>query len=103
MKAVLIFTAAFAIYFVTRSPGLDEWDSVQFAMGIREFNLWKHQPHPPGYPLYIFLAWLPVRLIGWSPEFSLQFLSCAGGALFVAAIGSTVNWMEEGHHADQLF
>jgi hypothetical protein len=85
MKAVLIFTAAFAIYFLTRSPGLDEWDSVQFAMGIREFNLWKHQPHPPGYPLYIFLGWLPVRLFGWSPEFSLQLVSCAGGGLIVSA------------------
>jgi hypothetical protein len=85
IKIALIFLAAFALYIISRSPGLDEWDSVQFAMGIREFNLWKHQPHPPGYPLYIFFAWLPARLFGWTPEFSLQFLSCAGGALFVAA------------------
>ena len=85
MKAALIFAAAFATYFLSRSPGLDEWDSVQFAMGIREFNLWKHQPHPPGYPLYIFLAWSGTRLFGWSSESSLQFVSCAGGALFVAA------------------
>ena len=84
-KAAFIFGIAFAIYFASRSPGLDEWDSVQFAMGIREFNLWKHQPHPPGYPLYIFFAWLPVRLFGWSTEFSLHFVNCAGGALFVAA------------------
>jgi hypothetical protein len=70
MKAVLIFAAAFAIYFATRSPGLDEWDSVQFAMGIREFNLWKHQPQPPGSPLYIFLAWFLIRLFGWGPKFS---------------------------------
>jgi len=85
VKATLIFLAAFVLYLISRSPGLDEWDSVQFALGIREFNLWKHQPHPPGYPLYIFFAWLPVRLFGWSPEFSLQFVSCTGGALFVAA------------------
>jgi len=84
IKSALIFLLAFAIYLFSRSPGLDEWDSVQFAMGIREFNLWKHQPHPPGYPLYIFFAWLPVRFFGWSPEFSLQFVSYAGGALFVA-------------------
>jgi len=84
-KAALIFVAAFLIYFLTRSPGLDEYDSVQFALGIGEFNLWKHQPHPPGYPLFIFFSWLPVRLLGWSPVFSLEFLSCAGGALFVAA------------------
>jgi hypothetical protein len=85
IKSALVFLAAFAIYFLSRSPGLDEWDSVQFAMGIREFNLWKHQPHPPGYPLYIFLAWSGTRLFGWSSESSLQFVSCAGGALFVAA------------------
>jgi hypothetical protein len=84
-KAALIFAAAFLIYFLTRSPGLDEYDSVQFALGIGEFNLWKHQPHPPGYPLYIFFSWLPTRLFGWSPEFSLQFMSCIGGGLFVAA------------------
>src|SRR5258707_7310417 len=85
IKIALIFFAAFALYLISRSPGLDEWDSVQFAMGIREFNLWKHQPHPPGYPLYIFLAWSGTRLFGWSSESSLQFVSCAGGALFVAA------------------
>jgi NAD(P)-dependent dehydrogenase (short-subunit alcohol dehydrogenase family) len=53
----LVFLTAFALYTISRSPGLDEWDSVQFATGLREFNLWKHQPHPPGYPLHIFLAW----------------------------------------------
>jgi hypothetical protein len=85
IKATLIFLTALALYIISRSPSLDEWDSVQFAMGIREYDLWKHQPHPPGYPLYIFFSWLPVRFFGWSPEFSLQFISCAGGALFVAA------------------
>lgn len=85
IKPALVFFVVLAIYLISRSPGLDEWDSVQFAMGIREFNLWKHQPHPPGYPLYIFLARLPVQLFAWTPEFSLEFLSCLGGALFVTA------------------
>lgn len=85
IKAALIFVAVFGLYFISRSPGLDEWDSVQLAMGIREFNLWKHQPHPPGYPLYVFLGWCGTRVFGWSPELSLQFVSCLGGALFIAA------------------
>ena len=68
LKAALIFAIAFAIYFASRFPGLHEWDSVQFAMSIREFNVWKHQPHPPGYRLCIFFAWLPVRFFGWSPS-----------------------------------
>ncbi len=84
-KLALIFIAAFVLYLVSRSPALDEWDSVQFALGLREFNLWKHQPHPPGYPLYIFLGRVGTRWLGWSPEFALESVSCAGGALFVAA------------------
>src|SRR5438309_7794160 len=85
IKAALIFLAAFATYFITRSPGLDEFDSVQFAMGVREFNIWEHQPHPPGYPLFIFLGWIGVKVFGASPELSLHFVSALGGALFIAA------------------
>jgi hypothetical protein len=83
-KAALIFALLLLLYFCTRSPVLDEWDSVQFALGVREFNLWKHQPHPPGYPLYIFLGWCGTTLWHWDPEFSLHLLSCLGGAVFVA-------------------
>jgi hypothetical protein len=84
IKAVLIFLAAFATYFITRSPGLDEFDSVQFAMGVREFNVWEHQPHPPGYPLFISLGWIGVKFFGASPELSLHFVSALGGALFIS-------------------
>src|SRR5207247_8961707 len=27
-----------------------------FALGVREFNVAEHQPHPPGYPVFIFVA-----------------------------------------------
>src|SRR5712692_6678777 len=84
-KPALIFLCVFALYFFTRSPGLDEWDSVQFAMGVQHFDLWQHQPHPLGYPLYIFFGWLGQKHLHWEPEFSLHTASCLGGALFVAA------------------
>jgi hypothetical protein len=84
-KAALIFGATFALYFFSRSPGLDEIDSVQFAMGVREFNIWMHQPHPPGYPIYIFFGWIGAKCFHWSPDFSLHVVSALGGALFVAA------------------
>jgi hypothetical protein len=85
LKAGAIFLIAFALYFIFRSPGLDEIDSINFALGIRQFNLWEHQPHPPAYPLFIFLGWLGVKLFGASPEASLHFVSALGGSLFVAA------------------
>jgi hypothetical protein len=83
-KATIVFIVTLALYFFTRSPGLDEWDSVQFAMGVRAFDMWKHHPHPPGYPLFILFGWLADRLFGVGPVLSLHFASAAGGAAFVA-------------------
>ena len=42
---------------------LYNWDAVQFALALREYDVVKHQPHPPGYVLYVGLgrlanAWL---------------------------------------------
>ena len=85
IKVTLVFLFVFILYFLTRSPGLDDADSVQFAMGTEHFDLWRRRPHPPGYPLYIFLGWAGHALFGWSAELSLQLASCLGGALFVAA------------------
>lgn len=34
-------------------PYCFEWDSAQYALGAVEFNLREHQPHPPGYPLWV--------------------------------------------------
>ncbi len=85
LKATLTFLFAFAAYFISRSPGLDDYDSVLFALGVRDFNLWKDQPHPPGYPLFIFLGWIGQKVFGVGPEDSLHFVAALGGALFVAA------------------
>jgi hypothetical protein len=84
-KAVLLFFAAFALYFFTHSPALDEIDAVQFAMGVRSFDLWHHQPHPPGYPLFIFLGWLGTKLLHLRTESALYCVSAFGGGLFIAA------------------
>src|ERR1700757_149254 len=85
IKSVLLFLAAFTLYFLTHSPALDEIDAVQFAMGVRSFDLWHHQPHPPGYPFFIFLGWLGTKLLRAGTESSLYCASAFGGALFIAA------------------
>src|SRR5438045_328443 len=46
-----------------RARLLYNWDAVQFALALREYDVVKHQPHPPGYILYVGLgrivnAWL---------------------------------------------
>lgn len=79
-----VFVATAALYFLTRTPALDEWDSVQFAQGVGDFNLWRHHPHPPGYPLYIAAGWTFQHLPGWNVQDALQLASALGGGLFVA-------------------
>src|SRR5215831_14206719 len=39
-----------------RARLLYNWDSVQFALALREYDVVKHQPHPPGYVPCVVLA-----------------------------------------------
>jgi hypothetical protein len=48
-----IFLAA---HVVELPKTLEDLDSINFALGVREFDVARHQPHPPGYPIYIALA-----------------------------------------------
>src|SRR5579864_4623384 len=46
---------------ITRLPFMTQtlyaFDSANYALGVRDFyNVAFHQPHPPGYPLYVFFA-----------------------------------------------
>lgn len=37
-------------------PTLEDIDSINFALGVADFDVAKHQPHPPGYPVFIALG-----------------------------------------------
>ncbi len=41
-----------------RARMLYNWDAVQFALALTEYDVVKHQPHPPGYILYVALGHL---------------------------------------------
>ena len=38
------------------SPTLEDIDSINFALGVREFDVARHQPHPPGAPVFVALG-----------------------------------------------
>jgi hypothetical protein len=38
------------------AASLEDIDSVNFALGVRDFDVATHRPHPPGYPVYIALG-----------------------------------------------
>ena len=49
----LIFALAHIPFLAT---SLEDIDSVNFALGVRDFDVATHRPHPPGYPVYIALG-----------------------------------------------
>src|SRR5450759_5141375 len=53
----LLLAAAFlALHLPYLPASLDDVDSINFALGVRNFDVAHHQPHPPGYPLFILAA-----------------------------------------------
>jgi dolichyl-phosphate-mannose-protein mannosyltransferase len=56
-KTILAIAAIYlAAHLVFLAPSLEDIDSINFALGLRHFEVAQHQPHPPGYPVYIALG-----------------------------------------------
>jgi hypothetical protein len=59
-RRLLAAAACAAAVLATRLPfvggALDDVDAVNFALATRDFDPSLHQPHPPGYPVYVFAA-----------------------------------------------
>src|SRR5688572_2149996 len=64
-----------------RARMLYNWDAVQFALALKEYDVAKHQPHPPGYILYVGLG----RMVNWL----LQDATAAYVVLAVVFSGAT--------------
>lgn len=89
-----------AVYLAAHLPflsrSLEDIDSINFALGLRHFDVAAHQPHPPGYPVYIALgrvalaaveAAVPGARPATAASLALALLSAIGGALAAAALG----------------
>lgn len=57
-KISLLFLVCIMMRLYYAGRYLDCCDSVDFALGLREYNINLLQPHFPGYPVYLFAAWL---------------------------------------------
>ncbi len=67
------------------SRSLDEWDSYNFAFALSDYDIVRHRPHPPGYPLYVFLGRVILYLVNDSLT-ALTVISAFSGALTVVPI-----------------
>ena len=61
---------------------LEDIDSLNFALGLHDFNPAKHQPHPPGYPIFMALGKIARTAIP-SDAKALALLGAVFGALAV--------------------
>lgn len=70
---------------------LDDIDPINFALGVRDFDVARHQPHPPGYPIFIAAAKISTAAFSAlnvaGPEArGLAFWSAVGGALLIPGL-----------------
>ena len=85
---VLAFLAAH-LAFLPRT--LEDLDSINFALGVRHFDVAEHQPHPPGYPVFIALAKMSTGAlraagIDAAAPRGLAIWSALGGAAAIPAV-----------------
>lgn len=79
----LFLTAIFLIMRIPfRSRILFNWDSINYALGILDFNVLKHRPHPPGYIFYINFAQIVNQWFN-DPNTSLVWISVLSGLITV--------------------
>ncbi len=68
------------------SHGLFDWDEGLFASGVREYDVVAHNPHPPGYPLFIGAAKI-VHALGVANEFrAVQVVVLLGAMLLFPSL-----------------
>lgn len=79
----VFLTALFMIMRIPfRSRVLFNWDSVNYALGMFDFNISKHRPHPPGYIFYIKFAKIVNQWFN-DPNTTLVWISVLAGLLAV--------------------
>ena len=85
--AVIVLAAHLAFL----SPTLEDIDSINFALGVREFDVAQHQPHPPGSPVFVAIGKVTTSMfrtlgIGGAESRALAVWSAIGGALLVPLV-----------------
>jgi hypothetical protein len=64
---------------------LNDWDEALFSLGVAEYDVTQHWPHPPGYPLFVAAA-KAVHLFGVDEFRSLQTIVVLGAFFLFPAL-----------------
>src|SRR5258706_3809280 len=93
LVAVIVAAIYLAAHIPFLAPSLEDIDSINFALGLRAFNPALHQPHPPGYPVYMVLGHVSLAIVERitsmsrvsAEAWSLAVWSAIGGAACIIA------------------
>lgn len=92
--AAAIATVYFVLHLPFLASSLEDIDSTNFALGLRHFDVASHQPHPPGYPVFIALGRVSHAVVAAAmpslPQMRVEALALAiwsaiGGAIAIVA------------------
>jgi hypothetical protein len=84
------------LHLVYLPQSLEDVDSINFAMGVRAFDVAHHQPHPPGYPVYIAAA-KALHAAGASEVHALALLSAVAASTGLIALFIFFSALDPGH------
>jgi len=82
---LVLVLLALLLYLSFMSCSFDEWDSYNFAFALSQYDVERHRPHPPGFPLYVLLGRVMMYLEA-DPLVALATISVISGALMVLPI-----------------
>src|SRR6185295_1572011 len=74
-----------ATRFMAMARTLWDWDEALFCLGMRSYDVTNHHPHPPGFPVYIFLAKI-MRFFTHDDFRALQSVNLIAGVLLFPAV-----------------
>ena len=94
----LLVAAASLVFLVAHLRALprtlEDIDSINFALGVEHFDVASHQPHPPGYPVFIALARASTAVVGWAaPQWDRDRRAATGLAVWGVIAGAGALWV----------
>lgn len=95
--AALCALAFLAAHLPFLPVALEDLDSINFALGLRAFDVAQHQPHPPGYPAFIFLGRIANAVVS-SEVTALSAVSVVAGSLAVLGIAALLRRLSSESH-----
>jgi hypothetical protein len=82
--SITLAIATIALRLPLMAPRLAHWDAVNYALGLHNFDIAAHQPHPPGSPYFILLGRAALAFVG-DDNAALELISvlASAGAVIV--------------------